>query len=132
MKKSTVTIKLSKKQVKVNAEHRGGFLGTLLGVAAKVLPTLLGGLATGLISGGIEKAVSGRGVGDGLYLQKAGHSVKIIPIRGRGLQLIPKKLRGACGDVLFLKHGSNIYDGRGLLLGKNSLFKNIPILGYLS
>ena len=131
MNKSTVTIKLSKKQVKVNAEHRGGFLGTLLGVAAKVLPTLLGGLATGLISGGIEKAVSGRGVGDGLYLQKAGHSVKIIPIRGRGLQLIPKKLHGACGDGLFLKHGSNIYDGRGLLLGKNSPFKNIPILGLI-
>lgn len=131
MNKSTITIKLSKKQVKVNAEHRGGFLGTLLGVAAKVLPTLLGGLATGLISGGIEKAVSGRGVGDGLYLHKAGHSVKIIPIRGRGLQLIPKKLRGACGDGLFLKHGSNIYDGRGLLLGKNSPFKNIPILGLI-
>ena len=131
MNKSTITIKLSKKQVKANAEHRGGFLGALLGVASKVLPTILGGLATGLISGGIEKAVSGRGVGDGLYLHKSGHSVKIIPIHGRGLQLIPKKLHGVCGNGLFLKHGSNIYDGRGLLLGKNSPFKNIPILGLL-
>ena len=132
--KSTMNIKLSKKQVKANAEHRGGFLGTLLGLASKVLPTLLGGLATGLISGGIEKAVSGRGVsgGDGLYLYKSGHSVKVMPIHGRGLQLIPKKLRGATGgDGLFLKHGSQIYDGRGLLLGKNSPFKNIPILGLL-
>ena len=145
MNKSTVNIKLSKKQVKMNTEHRGGFLGTLLGLASKVLPTLLGGLATGLISGGIEKAVSGRGVGDGLYLHKSdrstngdglylhksGHSVKIIPIRGKGLHLIPKKLNGVRGDGLFLKHGSNIYDGRGLLLGKNSPFKNIPILGLL-
>ena len=44
---------------------------------------------------------------------------------------MPKKLNGVCGDGLFLKHGSNIYDGRGLLLGKNSPFKNIPILGLL-
>ena len=105
---------------------------------------LLGGLSTGLISGGIEKAVSGRGLflhpsgrgggcggGDGLYLHKAGHSVKITPLKGRGLQLTPKKLNGVYGDGLFLKHGSRIYDGRGLLLGKNSPFKNIPILGLL-
>ena len=142
MNKSSVNIKLSKKQVKANMEHRGGFLGTLIGLASKVLPTLLGGLATGLISGGIEKAVSGRGVdnnlwksvrraGDGLYLHKSGHSVKVIPIRGRGLQLMPKKLKSISGDGLFLKHGANIYDGRGLLLGKNSPFKNIPILGLL-
>ena len=44
--KSTVNIKLSKKQVKANVEHRGGFLATILGLAS----TLLGGLATVLIS----------------------------------------------------------------------------------
>ena len=86
--KSTVNIKLSKKQVKANIEHRGGFLGMLAGLAARALPTLLGRLATGLLSGGIERAVSGRGLylhpsgrraasgGDGLYLHKAGHSVR--------------------------------------------------------
>ena len=87
-----------------------------------------------MISGGIEKAVSGRGVsgGDELYLYKSGHCVKVTPTHGRGLQLIPKKLRGTTGgDGLFLKHGSRIYDGRGLLLGKNCPFKNIPILGLL-
>ena len=131
LNKSSVNIRLSKKQLRANTEHRGGFLATLLGLASKVLPTLLGGLATGLISGGIEKAVSGRGVGDGLYLHKSGHSVKVIPIQGKGLQLMPKKIHGVQGDGLFLKHGSNIYDGRGLLLGKNSPFKNIPILGLL-
>ena len=68
--KPTVSIKVSKKQVKANTEHHGGFLGTLLGLASKVLPTLLGGLATGLISGGIEKAVSGHRVGgNGLSVQ---------------------------------------------------------------
>jgi hypothetical protein len=130
---STVTIHLSKQQVKANVEYKGGFLASLLGLAARVLPTLLGGLTTGLISGGIEKAISGRGLsaGDGLYLHKSGHSVKITPIRGKGLQLFPKKCKAISGDGLFLKRGSQIYDGRGLLLGKNSPFKNIPILGLL-
>ena len=132
MNKLTMNLKLSKKQVKANAEHRGGFLGALLGLASRFLPTLLGGLATGLISGGVEKAVSGRGVGDGLYLYKSGQGAKIIPIRGGGVQLMPnKKLHGVCGDGLFVKRGSQIYDGRGLLLGKNSPFKNIPILGLI-
>ena len=35
------------------------------------------------------------------------------------------------GDGLFLKHGNDISDGAGLLMGKNSLFKNIPVLGWL-
>ena len=140
MKKANVVIKLSRKQIKANAEHRGGFIGTLLGLASKVLPTLLGGLATGLISGGIEKAVTGRGLqssssssGNGLYLYKSGRGTKITPIKGGGARLMPtrKKLKGVEGDGLFLKHGSRIHDGRGLLLGKNSPFKNIPLLGLL-
>ena len=136
MNKANVSIKLSKKQVKANAEHRGGFLGTLIGLATRALPTILGGLATGLISGGIEKAVSGRGLqssmGNGLYLHKSGRSIKIIPARGGGAHLIPtRKLKGVKGDGLFLKQGSQIHDGRGLLLGKNSPFKNIPLLGLL-
>ena len=145
MGQATVTIKLSGKQVKANVEHSGGFLGALLGLAARVLPTLLGGLATGLISGGIEKAVSGRGLflhsakrrhghgGDGIYLNKSGHCVKVVPIKGRGLQLTPakKQVHGIFGDGLFVKDGSKVYDGHGLLLGPNSPFKNIPILNLL-
>ena len=34
----------------------------LAGLAAKALPTLLGGLATGLLSGAVKKAVSARGL----------------------------------------------------------------------
>ena len=35
------------------------------------------------------------------------------------------------GDGLFLKHGNDISDGAGMLMGKNSLFKNILVLGLL-
>ena len=41
-------------------------------LAARVLPTILSGLTTSLLSGGINKAINGSGavVGDGLYLYK--------------------------------------------------------------
>ena len=39
-------------------------------LVARALPTILLGLATGLPLGGINKAISGKGVGDGLYLHK--------------------------------------------------------------
>ena len=141
--KSTLNIHLSKKQVKANIQHRGGFLGMLAGLAAKALPTLLGGLATGLVSGAVEKAVGGRGLylhpsgrrsnGDGLYLHKSGHCVKVEPTKGKGLRLTPNRsnLIGVHGDGLYVKRGSQVYDGRGLLLGRNSPFKNIPILNLL-
>ena len=35
------------------------------------------------------------------------------------------------GDVLFLKHGNDISDGDGLLMGNNSPFKKIPVLRWL-
>ena len=137
--KPYLRINLSRKQVRANVKHDGGFLGTLIGLATKALPTILGGLATGLISGGVEKAITGKGLylnqpsrrGDGLYLSKMGQCLKVTPIRGRGLKLIPKKIKKINGDGLFVKHGSKVYDGKGLLLGKNSPFKNIPILGLL-
>ena len=34
------------------------------------------------------------------------------------------------GDGLLLKRGNDISDGAGLLMGKNSPFKNIPVLGW--
>ena len=34
-------------------------------LAARVLPTILSGFTTGLLSGGINKAISGSGSGDG-------------------------------------------------------------------
>ena len=49
---------------------------------------------------------------------------------GDGLYLAPHP-RFVEGDGLFLKHGADISDGAGLLMGKNSPFMNIPVLGWL-
>ena len=113
--KSKVSIHLSKKQVKANVQHKGGFLGLLAGLAAKALPTILGGLRGG--PSGIEKAIGG----NGLYLHKSGHCVKVEPFKGNGLCLTPHtRLPSVHGDGLYLKSGTSIYDGRGLLLGSHS------------
>ena len=127
-----VSIKLSKRQLKSNLEHKGGFLSLLAGLAARALPALLGGVTTGLISGGIEKAIAGRGIGDGLFLHKGGHCYQVHKTEGEGLFLSPhERLRHVSGDGLFLRHGKNIYDGKGLLFGENSPFKNIPLLNLI-
>ena len=66
--------------------------------------------------------------GNGLYLHKLEHCVKIDPVRGNCLYLTPRKrLSGVHGDGFYLKRGSTIRDGSGLMLGPNSPFKNIPI-----
>ena len=145
MGKPTVKIHMSKKQVQTNVAHSGGFLGMLASLAARVLPTLLGGLATGVLSGAVSKAVGGHGLrlhpsgasqqwryGDGLYLHKSGHCVKIEPTKGKGLRLSPSRVSALpIGDGLYWKQGSQVHDGRGLLFGRNSPFKNIPILNLL-
>ena len=51
-------------------------------------------------------------------------------MKGDGLYLAPHP-RLVEGDGLFLKYGEDINDGAGLLMGKNSPFKNIPVLGWL-
>jgi len=43
------------------------------------------------------------------------------PYNGSGL--------GNAGNGLSLKQGGQVYSGDGLLLGPNSLLKNIPVLG---
>ena len=59
-------IRMSARQVAKNVTYTGGFLGMLASLAARALPTILTGVATGLLSGGINKAISGVG----LYLHK--------------------------------------------------------------
>ena len=129
--KRQVTIRFSKRQLQANVHHQGGFLGMLSGLAAKALPTLLSGLASGLVSGAVKRVVA---KGDGLYLHKSGHCVKVEPVKGNGLYLTPHRgagLPGLHGDGLYLKRGSTIQEGSGLILGPNSPFKNIPILNLL-
>ena len=101
------------------------FAARAIPLAARVLPTILSGLTTGLLSGGINKAISGSGAGDGLSL--CTNKINAIEYRN-GFYLAP---RFVAGDGLFLKHGNDISDGAGLLMGKNSPFKNIPVLGWL-
>ena len=95
-------------------------------LAAHALPTILPGLTTDLLSGGINKAISG----DGLYLHKHDKCYRVQKCKGNGLYLAPY-LCFVEGDGLFLKLGDDISDGTGLLMGKNSPFKNIPVLGWL-
>ena len=66
-------IRLSARQVAKIVSYTGGFLAALaslaahaIPLAAHVLPTILSGLTTGLLYGGINKAISGSvAVGDG-------------------------------------------------------------------
>ena len=124
--KKVITLRMSRKQVKQNVQFEGGFLSTLLRLATKALPTLLGGLATGVLSGAVEKAVSG----NGLFLGRRGYgTAKVDFTEGNGLLLTPVKAEKHTG--LYLKKDGQIFQGKGLLLGDNSPFKNIPLLGLI-
>ena len=128
-----VTIRMISKHLKHNTKIEGGFLGLLAGLAARalslvvktVLPALSIGVLSGLASSGVQKAM-----GSGLYLKKGG-CVSQMETDGSGLYLKPYKGQGlqSYGDGLYLKQGGKLYDGKGLLLGPNSPFANIPILG---
>ena len=52
----------SARQVLKNVSYTGDFLSMLASLPAHALPTILTGLATGLLSGGINKAISGDGL----------------------------------------------------------------------
>ena len=90
-----------------------------------VLPALGVGALSGLASTGVQKTM-----GSGLYLKKGG-CVSQVETDGHGLYLKPYKGKGleSYRDGLYLKQGGKLYDGKGLLLGSNSPFANIPILG---
>ena len=129
----SVTFRMSKKQLKHNIKVEGGFLGLLAGLAARALPmiarTVLPALGVGALSGLASTGVS-KAMGSGLYLKKGG-LVSQVETDGHGLYLKPYNGRGlnSYSNGLYLKQGGKIYDGRGLLLGPNSPFANIPILG---
>ena len=97
-------------------------------LAARDLPTILSGLTTGLRYDGINKATSGSG--DGLYMHKHDKCYRVQKCKGNVIYLAPHP-RFVEGDGLFLKHGNYISAGAGLLMGKNSPFKNIPVLEWL-
>lgn len=133
-----ITLKLSKTQLAHNMKVEGGFLPALLGAASAILPflakTALPALATGALStlGSevVSKAMSLQGAA--LYIKKGNHSAKVIKA-GQGLYLSPwKKSDSVQGTGLYIKTGKGAYiNGQGLILGPDSPFKNIPILGLI-
>ena len=96
-------------------------------LSGTVLPALGVEALSGLASTGVQKLI-----GNGLYLKKGGHVCQ-IETDGRGLYLGPASGKGfeTVGNGLYLMKQGALYDGRGLILGPNRLFKNIPILGMI-
>ena len=121
--KNAITIRMGKKQVQSNVKFEGGFLSSLMKLATRALPVLLGGV----LSSAMEKAVSG----NGLFLGKRGYgTAKIDFIKGsNGIVLTPVKTEKYHG--LYLKHNGEVYQGEGLILGPNSPFKDIPVLNLI-
>ena len=66
-----------------------------------------------------------------LHIQKEGKCYRVKTSKSGDLMSLEQSQRvPSVGDGLWLRHGQNVYDGRGLLLGPNSPFENIPILGW--
>ena len=57
--------------------------------------------------------------------------MKVDLVKGNGLYITPHSSAETVADGLYLKRGSTIHAGEGLILGKNSPFKNIPVLGWI-
>lgn len=139
-----LTIKFSKTQLQHNKVVEGGFIGSLMGlarIAGPMIAKTLGlGALGGLASSGVNALVGGNGLtlskrgGSGLFLKKGG-CLSCVEIKGDGLYLSPRrmyddfKLRG---NGLYLTDGANYQKvGKGILLGPNSPFKDIPLLNIL-
>ncbi|CAC5382149.1 unnamed protein product [Mytilus coruscus] len=128
-----MVLELSTTQLKENMQKVGGFLPMLAGLAMRTLPmlakTILPALGVGALSGLGGVAVN-KALGSGLYLKRGGCVCTVKP-SGNGLYLKPSNARITYGDGLYLKRGQQFHDGAGLILGANSPFKNIPLLGML-
>ena len=124
-------IRMSKTQLAHNAKIEGEFLpalaGLILFLTGTVLPASEVGALSGLASSGVQKLI-----GNGLYLKKVS-GVCRIETDGKGLYLGPACGKGFenVGNSLYLMKQGGLYDASGLILGPNSPFKNIPILGMI-
>ena len=109
----------------------GGFLPALAGLipflTGTVLPALGVGALSGLASIGVQKLI-----GNGLNIKK-GSDVCRIETDGEGLYLrqTSGKEFETVGNGIYLMKQGGLYNGGGLILGPNSLYRNIPILGMI-
>ena len=126
--KKGITIKISRTQLAYNMKIEGGYLPISAGLIPFLTGTVLSALGVealpGLASTGVQKLIE-----NGVYLKKGGR-VSQIEIDGKGLYLGPTSGKGfeTLGDGLYFMKQCGLYDGRGLILGPNSPFNNIPIL----
>ena len=131
-----ITIKMGIKQLRYNKKE-GGFLGAILpavaGLARAALPAVGKALGLGALSGLASTGIS-KLFGSGVYLKKPGAVCK-METDGKGLYLTPQP-----SNDFFDQHGYGLYIvddsgvsqiGSGLLLGKNSPFSKIPLIGPL-
>ena len=129
--KKGMIIRMSKSQLAHNMKIVGGFFPALAGLISFLAGTVLLALGVGALSGlastGVQKLIE-----NGLYLKK-GDRVGQIETDGEGQYLGPASGNGfeTVGNGLYLMKQCGLYDGRGLILGPNSPFKNIPILGMI-
>ena len=122
-----VQIRMSARQVAKNVSYTLGFFAALapllsraMPLAARVLPTIMSGV----------QVFTKRFVAVALLLEMDSICTNMVNAigKGNGLYLAPAFVEG---HGMFLKHGSDISDSTGLIMGKNSPFKSIPILGWL-
>ena len=118
-----MTIKMSRTQMAYNMKIEGflPMLAELISfLTGTVLPALGVGALSGLASTGVQKLI-----GNYLYPKKGGRVCQIAT-DGRGLYLGPTSGKGfetVASGLYFMKQGE-LYDGRELILGPNSPFKN--------
>ena len=128
--KKGMTIKMSKTQLAHNMKIEG-FLPALAGLIPFLIGTVLLALGVGVLSelasAGVKNVTE-----NGLYLKKGGRVCQ-IETDGEGLYLGPAsgKRFETLGNGLYLIKDGWLYDGRGLILGLYSPFKNIDILGMI-
>ena len=126
--KKDMTIRMSKTQLAHNIKIEGGFLPALAGLIPFPKGTVLHASGVGALSGLASKGEQ-KVIGNGLYFLKGG-GVCQIETDGEGLYFGPASGKGfeTVGNGLYLMKQGGLYDGRGLIFGFNSQFKNIPIL----
>ena len=126
-----MTIRMSKTDLAHNMKIEGRFLPALAGLIPFLTGTVWPALGLGALSG-LASTVVQKLIGNGLYL-KIGGRVCRIESDGVGLYLGPTTDKGfeTVGKGLYLMNLGRLYDGRGLILGPDSPFKNIPILGMI-
>ena len=73
------------------------------------------------------------GEGIMMYLRKDGKCYDLKKTMDGAMHISPRpKLTGVHADGLYFRRpGSGVFCGNGLILGRNSPFKNIPILGWI-